>query len=245
MGNGTLVPKWARRWSGASTHHRWDARTRCREAPGRRRRYASGVIPSIRRPRGWPRGLTAASAVLATALVVAACSSGGAASFDPTGPCTADGAAPGAYPDLETRIPTSYEGQGPGRLDSGRHCSAANLGSLAAAGITEVRYAGGTWDFGGDAAAALVVFQADGLTADLLADFYAQSARAADRTTITAQSTPTLAGRPGHRIDTMTGSRTQTIVVWPSAEPDIVDVVITNELPDPKVQAAVDAFGGR
>jgi hypothetical protein len=43
----------------------------------------------------------------------------------------------------------------------------------------------------------------------------------------------------------MTGSRTQTVVVWPSADAGIVDVVITNELPDPKIQSAVDAFGGR
>jgi hypothetical protein len=242
MGNGTLVPIWARRWSGAPAHHRWDARTRCPQAPDGSHGYAFVVILPTRGRRRWASGLTAA---LATVLVVASCSTGTVASFDPTGPCTADGAAPGAYPDLEARIPTLYEGLGPTRLDSGRHCSPENLGSLVAAGLTEVRYAGGTWDFGGDAAAALVVFQADGLTADLLADFYAQSARAADRTTITAESTPTLAGRPGHRIDTTTGSRSQTIVLWPSADADVVDVVIANELPDPKIQSAVDAFGGR
>jgi hypothetical protein len=183
-------------------------------------------------------------ALVASALV-AACSGSAVTSFDPTGPCTADGSAPGSYPDLEARIPTTYEGQGPTRLDSGRHCRPESLGSLAAAGFTQVRYAGGTWDFGGDRAAALVVFQADGLTADAIADFYAESARAADRTTVTGESTPTLAGRPGRRLDTTTGSRTQTIVVWPSSASGIVDVVITNDLPDPKIQAAVDAFGGR
>ena len=155
-----------------------------------------------------------------------------------------DDAAPGAYPDLEARIPTSYEGHGPTRLDSGRHCTPENLGSLASAGINEVRYAGGTWDLGGDAAAALAVFQAKGLTADLLADFYAGSARTADRTTIVGESTPTVAGRLGHRLDTRTSDRSQTIIVWPSADPDIVNTVITNELPDPKIQAAIDAFGG-
>ena len=191
-----------------------------------------------------PGSVIVIAALIASALI-AACSVDPVSSFDPTGPCIADGSAPGAYPDLEARIPTAYEGQGPTRLDSGRHCSRENLGSLATAGFEEVRYAGGTWDFGGDRAAALVVFQADGLTADAIADFYATSARAADRTTVTGESTPTLAGRPGRRLDTTTGSRTQTIVVWPSSEPGIVDVVITNELPDPKIQAAVDAFGGR
>jgi hypothetical protein len=35
------------------------------------------------------------------------------------------------------------------------------------------------------------------------------------------------------------------VVTWPSADPDVVNVVITNDLPDPKIDAAVDAFGGR
>jgi hypothetical protein len=242
MGNGTLVPIRARRWSGAQVHHPWDAGTRCRQAPARGHRYPSGVISST--AERWPRSLRLVGALMASVLL-AACSGGPVTSFDPTGPCTSDGSAPGAYPELEARIPTSYEGNGPGRLDSGRHCTRENLGSLATAGFSEVRYAGGTWDFGGDRAAALVVFQADALTADAIADFYAKSARAAERTTVTGESTPTLAGRPGHRLDTTTGSRTQTIVVWPSSDPGIVDVVITNDLPDSKIQAAVDAFGGR
>jgi hypothetical protein len=191
------------------------------------------------------RVLTICLATALAALVVTACSVGPASSFDPSGPCTSDGSAVGAYPDLEARIPTSYEGVGPGKLDSGRSCSPANLGSLADAGISEVRFAGGTWSLGGDRAAALVVFTAKGLTATQIADFYAESASTSDRTTVTGRSTPMLAGRPGHRIDTVTSDRTQVIVVWPSADPDVVDVVIANELPDAKIQAAVDAFDGR
>ena len=183
------------------------------------------------------------SAAVAIALV--ACAGEAPPSFDPTGPCIADGAAPGAYPELEARIPTTYEAQGPEVLDSGRNCTAENLGSLAAAGFDEIRYAGGTWSFGGNRAAALVVFSAPGLTADAIADFYAESARSSNRTVITAESTPELAGRPGRRLDTTTGSRTQTVVVWPAAEADHVNVVITNDLPDPKIASAVDAFLGR
>ena len=184
-------------------------------------------------------------AALLVAVLVGACSSGPTASFDPSGPCPTDGAAPGAYPDLEARIPTTYEGQTPGRLDSGRHCDSESLGSLAAAGITEVRFAGGTWDLGGDAAAALVVFEADGLTVDQVAEFYATSARDSNRTTVVRETILTLAGRSGRRLDTMTGDRSQTIVIWPGSDADVVNVVISNELPDPKIQAAVDAFGGR
>ena len=168
---------------------------------------------------------------------------GATPSFDPTGPCTADGSAPGAYPELEALVPTTYEGRGPDTLDSGRNCTAGNLGTLEAAGIEEVRFAGGTWDFGGDRAAALVVFQAPGLSADRIAEFYASSAEGSNRTAITGVATPSLAGRPGHRLDTRTGDRLQTVVMWPSARADTVNVVITNDLPDPKIQAAVDAFG--
>jgi hypothetical protein len=178
------------------------------------------------------------------ALVVTACSPTAAASFDPSGPCVQDGSAPGAYPQLEALVPATFEGKGPDHLDSGRNCTAENLANLQAAGIDELRYAGGTWGFGGERAAALVVFTAKGLTADLLADFYAGSAGDASRTEVTGVTTPMLAGRPGHRLDTKTGERLQTVLVWPAATPDQVNVVITNDLPDPKIQAAVDAFGG-
>jgi hypothetical protein len=183
--------------------------------------------------------------LFAAVLALGACAPAAAVSFDPTGPCTTDGSAPGAYPDLEALVPTTYEGRGPDRLDSGRNCTAENLGALAGSGISELRFAGGTWDFGGNRAAALVVFEAPGLTADAMADFYEKSAAAADRTQVIGRSTPSLAGRPGHRLDTMTGDRQQTVVVWPAAGGDRVDVVLTNDLPDPKIQAAVDAFGGR
>jgi hypothetical protein len=192
-----------------------------------------------------PRAAIVAVAIAVLAVVIGACSVTPAASFDPTAACTGDGRAAGAYPDLEARIPTSYQGRGPDTLDSGRNCSQENLGVLTSAGIDEVRFAGGTWDFGGERAAALVVFQAPDLTADDVAAFYAASARAANRTTVTGESTPTLAGRPGHRLDTMTGERVQTVVSWPAAEPGVVNVVITNDLPDPKIDAAVEAFGGR
>jgi hypothetical protein len=39
-------------------------------------------------------------AVTLVAIVASACGAGASPSFDATGPCTADGSAPGAYPDL-------------------------------------------------------------------------------------------------------------------------------------------------
>jgi hypothetical protein len=187
-----------------------------------------------------------AATLLAGVVLAAGCESGtSSASFDVAAGCPTEGRAVGAYPDLEARIPTAYEGRGPDRLDSGRHCSRTSLGSLADAGFDEVRFAGGTWDLGGYRAAALVVFEAPGLTADDVAEFYRTSALGANRTRILAEDAPVVAGRAGHRLDTRTGDRLQTVVVWPADEDGTVDVVITNDLPDPKIQAAIDAFGGR
>jgi hypothetical protein len=183
-------------------------------------------------------------ALLAIVLVVAGCAGGATASFDPHGACTGDGSAPGAYPDLEARVPTTLLGATPATLDSGRHCTVDSLGSLAAAGFTELRFAGGTWSFGAERAAALAVFTAPGLTADDMAQFYLAGANAAARTTLLAGTAVTLAGRPGHRLDTETSGRLQTVEVWPAAVPDTVNVVITNELPDARIADAVAAFAG-
>ena len=183
-------------------------------------------------------------ALASLAVFVAACGGGAPTSFDVAAGCPVEGRVAGAYPDLEKRIPTSFEGRAPDTLDSGRHCDPDSLGSLAKAGFDEVRFAGGTWDFGGERAAALVVFEAPGLTANQIADFYGTSAQGANRTTITGVSTPEISGRSGYRLNTMTGDRVQTVVVWPSATSDVVNVVITNDLPDPKIQSAIDAFSG-
>ncbi len=190
------------------------------------------------------RTLRLGSLSLLLTLVVSACSAP-AASFDPTGACSGDGSAPGAYPELEALVPTTYRSTPPELLDSGRNCTTPNLGTLAALGLTEIRFAGGTWTFGAERAAVLAVFSAPGLTADAMADFYTNSARTANRTQVIAAARPTLAGRPGRRLDTKTGSRLQTVMVWPAATPDRVNVVITNDLPDARIADAVDAFGGR
>ena len=183
--------------------------------------------------------------LLAATLVAAGCGAAQAASFDPVGPCSGDGRAPGAYPDLEALVPTQFYDGGPDTLDSGRNCTAANLGSLAARGIAEVRFAGGTWTFGAERAAVLAVFRADGLDAAALAAFYAEGARANGRTKILDETTPQIAGRAGHRLDTETSTRAQTVVTWPGANEDVVNVVITSDLPEARIQEAIAAFGSR
>lgn len=177
-------------------------------------------------------------------VVAAACaSSAGPGSFDPATPCTADGRMVGAYPDLERLLPTMYHGAAPDTVDSGRNCTSDSLGSLATAGIKELRFAGATWTFGAERAVVIAVFTAPGLTADAVAEFYTAGAMANSRTTISGQDTPTIAGRAGHRLDTQTSDRLQTVVVWPSAVADRVNVVITNDLPEERIQEAVTDVG--
>jgi hypothetical protein len=172
------------------------------------------------------------------------CAGGAQPSFDPTGPCTVDGRAPGAYPDLEARVPRTYRETSPATLDSGRNCSEEVLGSLAES-IDELRFAGATWSFGGERALALVVFTAPGLSAPDVAEFYEQSARTTPRMEILAEAEPIVAGRPGWRLDAKRVERLQTVVVWPAADDDVVNVIISNDLPDERIADAIAAFGDR
>lgn len=229
-----------------------DGRAHPRTRPGRLYQLPPGNAHHLERGRGAPatlvgvsRSSRSAAALIGISLILAGCSGQAAPSFDPTGPCTTDGQVPGAYPDLEARIPTTLLGEQPTKVDSGRHCTTEALGSLAAAGVKEIRFAGGTWSFGAERSAALAVFTAPGLTADDMAEFYLAGASAASRTDLLAGTAVTLAGRPGHRLDTQTGERLQTVEVWPSSTADMVNVVITNDLPDARIADAVDAFGGR
>jgi len=182
-------------------------------------------------------------ALVATGLV--GCAGAATVSFDPSGPCTSDGAAPGAYPDLEARLPTAFRDTPPEKVDSGRNCSEAKLGSLSELGYKEVRFAGATWGFGAERYVVLAVFSAPGLDAGEVADFYADSAREEPRVEILAETEPTIAGRPGRRLDAKRVERLQTVVVWPAADPDVVNVIVSNDLPDERIAEAIEAFGDR
>jgi len=222
-----------------------DARTRCGHAPcepgtrSRRSRYPASM------PMATRRIVILFAIALAIPVALAACSPQAGPSFEPSGACTADGSAPGAYPDLEVRVPAAYRDAPPATLDSGRNCSGPSLGTLAQLGFNEVRFAGGTWAFGAERAVVLAVFSAPGLDAGEMADFYAESARAASRTEILANTTLSIAGRPARRLDTKTGERLQTVVTWSAADPDVVNVVITNDLPEARIADAIAAFGAR
>ena len=131
-------------------------------------------------------------------LAVSAAGCGGAAeTFDPAGPCVVDGRVPGAYPELEARLPGSLDGNAPGNVDSGRNCSDGALGSLISHDVDEIRFAGATWDLGGGLAVSSVVFAtaAGDLPAAWIAEFYEIGARTAKRHCQHRNESPGLRGR--------------------------------------------------
>lgn len=156
-------------------------------------------------------------ALLAAALVVAGCGGGGA-SFDPTGPCVADGQRAGAYPALEALVPVSLGGRSPDRLDSGRSCTDSALGTLRSHGVSELRFAGGLWELGRNSGTTLVVFDSPTpLDAQWLAEFYEAGARAGRKTEGIESKPLDVAGTRGFRLDTLNDDSYQTVVVWPRA----------------------------
>jgi hypothetical protein len=183
-------------------------------------------------------------AFAAIVVVLGACS-GSAPSFDPASPCTTDGKAPGAYPELEARLPATYRDGPPTTVDSGRNCSAEALGPLTELGYAEVRFAGATWTFGAERALVLAVFTAPGLEVADMAEFYEESASTTPRMELLDEAAPTIAGRQGWRLDARRVDRLQTIVAWPAADPDVINVVISNDLPDARIDEAIEAFGDR
>lgn len=183
------------------------------------------------------------AALVGAALVTAGCSAVGGPSFDPAGPCRVDGRAPGAYPELEALVPARFDGRPPERLDSGRNCSPENLGGLAAAGITEVRFAGGLWPTGAESGVTLAVFSAPRLTVEALGAWYEAGARSARKTSNVVVTRPTISGATAFRIDLENDGQLQTIVVHRAARPDTVRVVLVGsaarDVRTPEAHAAI------
>jgi hypothetical protein len=140
----------------------------------------------------------------------------------------ADGRAPGAYPDLEARIPRAIGGRTVTSVDSGRNCSDAALGALISHGVHELRFAGGTWDEGGGNAESIAVLglpNSQPLPAAWAEELYETGARTAKRTENIETSRPTYPGVGAvYRLDTLNDLSYQTVIVWPEAP--LVRVVI-------------------
>ena len=166
------------------------------------------------------------------------------AAFDPAAPCAgADRQMwPGSYPELEARVPSAIAGVPPDRVDSGRFCSAATLGSLYESGIAEVRFAGGRWAIGDASSLELSVYAAQGLTAKAQADELRRSAEANEGVTVTAAGGRVIDGRAGYRLELARGGSRQVIVVWPSADGRVVQVAIGVDVKDELIEEAMAAF---
>lgn len=165
-------------------------------------------------------------AIAVLAVLAAACG-GPTATFDPAGPCVADGRIGGAYPDLEARLPAELDGRAPSSVDSGRNCTVSALGSLVTRGVDEVEFAGATWDLGGGRGVSSVVFAVPGrsLPADWIAEFYEIGARTAKRTENIESSRPTFEGvGETRRLDTLNDLSLQSVVTWQDG--DLVRAVL-------------------
>lgn len=153
-----------------------------------------------------------------------------------------------AYPDLEALVPGTLSGRPPASLDSGRNCSTANLGTLAGHGVKEVRFAGAVWTDGPQSGVTLAVFQAPGLEADWMGEWYEASARAGRVTGRIRVTRITVGGRPASRMDLVNGDSTQVVIAWsagpgtPSAAGNVVNVVIAADEREARIQEAISAF---
>jgi hypothetical protein len=173
------------------------------------------VSPKFR-PQGVVRAFTTAGLLAVLIAMLAACAS---RPFDPAGPCTVDGRAAGAYPDLEALIPREFRGVAPNRVDSGRNCSEAALGSFVVHRVRELRFAGATWDLGSGGGVSLAVFEADGLETTWVNEFFESGARSAKRPeTVETGVTRLPDGSSAFRLDTLNGESFQTVIAWPDGD---------------------------
>ena len=175
------------------------------------------------RAGAWTRPSGRVLVALVMVLLASACAG---ARFDPSGPCTTDGRAPGAYPDLERLVPAQFDGAAATVLDSGRNCSATSLGSLASHGVAEVRFAGGQWHRGDRSGVTMAVLTSvPSLDAAWVGEFYESSARVARHTENVLAGPARIGTVDTYRIETLNDQTSfQTVVVW--AGPAAIDVVI-------------------
>jgi hypothetical protein len=180
------------------------------------------------------RGLALAATALALSL--AACGT-----FDPSFPATStcpnEVQAAGTFPDLEALLPRGMIERSPDEVDSGRHCTAESLGTYAAHGVRELRFAGATWDHGeGDATVTAVFATSPGeppLQPGWVEEFYQLGALSGRRIENVETSRPTIgAAGPVWRLDALVGLSLQTIVVWPAGQVVRVVIVATEVGPD-------------
>jgi hypothetical protein len=193
-------------------------------------------------------------AILALALAVAACG-GTNGSASPAGSgCFADSKAPGTFATLEGLLPKQLEGRTPDLVDSGANCTSGALGTYATHGISELRFAGATWDGtnGDGTVIALMSTETPAQPAVQVAwveEFYTAGAQNASHTENITTTRPSMPGAGlVFRLETLNNLSLQTVVVWPDGPYVWVVIVATTVDPnasraahDQRVEAAVAA----
>jgi hypothetical protein len=112
------------------------------------------------------------------------------------------------------------------------------LGALVVHGVSELRFAGATWDLGSGGGVTIAVLEADTLEAGWVAEFYQAGARAAKNTETVDRSTMTLPDATyATRIDTLNGESYQTVIVWPEGE-HVRAVLVASAIRDVQTRAA-------
>ena len=178
---------------------------------------------------------------------------------NPLGPCGDDARAAGGFPELETLLPTALGTPAipPDRVDSGRSCSDMALGTLKGHGVTELRFAGATWNGTSSSEGTVIaVFATPNWVPPLeqawVEEFYEAGARAGKKTDNIETSRPGLGGvGEVFWLDTINDLSFQTVATWQADGVTHVVIVATDVAPsktraehEAKVEAAIAAAAG-
>jgi hypothetical protein len=159
---------------------------------------------------------------------------------NPLGPCGDDARTAGGYPELEALVPKQLgaDARSPDRVDSGRNCSDATLGTLKSHGVTEVRFAGATWNSPTSSSEGTVIAVlatpdwVPALEAAWVEEFYEQGARAGKKTDNIEVSRPTLDGAGQvFWLDVVNDLSFQSVVTWQAEGRTNVVIVATDVAP--------------
>ena len=203
-------------------------------------------------------GAATALSALVVVLVVAGCAAKELAA-NPLGPCGDDARTAGGFPELESLVPGALgeERRSPDRVDSGRNCSDATLGTLKSHGVTELRFAGATWNGSSSSEGTVIAVMATPtwvppLEEAWVEEFYETGARNGKKTDNVEVRRPTL--DPIGEVfwlDVLNDLSFQTVVTWQTDGLTHVVIVATDVAPlkdrvahNAAVAAAVYAAAG-
>jgi hypothetical protein len=164
--------------------------------------------------------------------------------------------APGTLPELEALLPRGMVERSPDLVDSGWSCEAETLATYAAHGVSQLLFAGATWNQGqsdGTVVAILVTRDPDPpLEAGWVEEFYETGARRSTKTENIEVTRPNMAGAGTvYRLETLNDLSLQTVVIWADAPYVHVVIVATEVAPgasrdthNQRVDIAVDVAAG-